>query len=830
MAFNITTTSGTVILDDLGARTFTHPTVSYDLLTEYSTVEINQSLDLQSAIDIGSITVDDGNGNSITSIHTSNSMQKPTYDPNDVEKNIFDVDNHIDGTANKVYTASEKSNLNLNTNHRTTISGNPHNLNHNNLNSIQGGEIDEYYHLTYAQYISSSGDPERTITVAQSNAQHTSIVDALTVASGLSPTESNPISINVSPGKYIEPPFSMIPYVSVIGTGGPLSTIIETNNESSHFITGSHLSMFKDVQINGPTGSGYATVYHTDEFWAPMFFWNCLIGSRGYCGIWVDGQTTSPSPTDAPAIVHMFYVGNRYIAPYLQEQFVRVTGNSYAVALNSAVMNGPPGTVQTGWHAYGQNARLRTYMCIYDMQGNGIDDSAIFADAGAHVVADACSLNGATIGIHIGPTSGGTEVSAVGTTLREELTENARKESVDSMLRISGSGDKDKFPTLNGVENVSIDILDGTEGEAGKVLLGNLSVGSENIPKESSFGGGNSHTRGMKVFTNTNLEVGTWGDITTALSSISGSTVLLFPGTGIGNTLYVGGDIEFPGVKHSITAGVVGGSMIHEYWNGSSWIVFNEMTSDSDFPYSQYGTSHMKQLGSKQVRFQDMPGWATKNLNGLNKYWIRFRISSSITTIPIGEQFKLHTHRTEINKDGFVEYFGNARQVRDLLWHQRLVDDLAGSSPANVSIQLANNITITPIDNRFIDGTTDGVGGIINVPDGLDTSKPIKLQIGWRPSTNNIGDIEFETRHAIVAEGSSVDGSISSTLQSTIVSVNNQQDIFISTIIEFNINSAIPGNLFALSIFRNATSGNLDDTFSGNVEIFYMRVTGTFWR
>jgi len=41
----------------------------------------------------------------------SGDMSKATYDPTSVEGDAFDVDNHVDGTTNKVYTATEKTKL-----------------------------------------------------------------------------------------------------------------------------------------------------------------------------------------------------------------------------------------------------------------------------------------------------------------------------------------------------------------------------------------------------------------------------------------------------------------------------------------------------------------------------------------------------------------------------------------------------------------------------------------------------------------------------------------------------------------------------------------------
>ena len=57
--FNITTTGivGSVSFADLGDRTFIHPTVDYDLESEYSLFRLLASEDIQASIDNGHITV-----------------------------------------------------------------------------------------------------------------------------------------------------------------------------------------------------------------------------------------------------------------------------------------------------------------------------------------------------------------------------------------------------------------------------------------------------------------------------------------------------------------------------------------------------------------------------------------------------------------------------------------------------------------------------------------------------------------------------------------------------------------------------------------------------
>lgn len=69
MPFLITTTgtSSTIVLNDIGGRTITHPTIDLDLELEFTKEELINSSDIKSAIDAGHITAEDANGNIITS-------------------------------------------------------------------------------------------------------------------------------------------------------------------------------------------------------------------------------------------------------------------------------------------------------------------------------------------------------------------------------------------------------------------------------------------------------------------------------------------------------------------------------------------------------------------------------------------------------------------------------------------------------------------------------------------------------------------------------------------------------------------------------------------
>jgi hypothetical protein len=71
--FKITTTGtlSPVAFGDLGARSFVHPTVDFNLYTEFSAAEIAASADVQAAITAGYITAEDENSTNIANVSSS---------------------------------------------------------------------------------------------------------------------------------------------------------------------------------------------------------------------------------------------------------------------------------------------------------------------------------------------------------------------------------------------------------------------------------------------------------------------------------------------------------------------------------------------------------------------------------------------------------------------------------------------------------------------------------------------------------------------------------------------------------------------------------------
>jgi len=133
----------------------------------------------------------------------------------------------------------------------------------------------------------------------------------------------------------------------------------------------------------------------------------------------------------------------------------------------------------------------------------------------------------------------------------------------------------------------------------------------------------------------------------------------------------------------------------------------------------------------------DLPGHVTGTVNGVNGYWARLKVSSSITASPTISLTKLGRSRVQINSDGFFEKFGRVVDLRAFpSVSLSTVDDLVSAAPANGAVQVSANIRIRAKNNQFAGNSTDGVGQLLGLPFGIDTSRPLIMRLGFVPATD----------------------------------------------------------------------------------------------
>lgn len=301
-------------------------------------------------------------------------------------------------------------------------------------------------------------------------------------------------------------------------------------------------------------------------------------------------------------------------------------------------------------------------------------------------------------------------------------------------------------------------ILDVSEDDEGLNIFGELHVGSPARPAESVFGGGDSYTNGMVIYTKT--IGGSFVDVSTAAKSASGST-FTFTELGAGAAIYIASDLyadstflKHFGIKTKLALPRIGGVIVAEYWNGTIWEGVNCMEADSDGDYYPHAKNYFQGTEGYHIRYDaklSVDSWALLDpmLSGTERYWIRFRIDSAVSQAPVFEQFKLHTSRYEINADGWVEYFGRARPIGQLPLTLAAAKPFEGNMQ-NQTIYINENLGVGYQVNKFT-AITDKMGVAGFLPFNADTSTPIKLQ--WAGLASISHTIEWTIRLGWITQG-----------------------------------------------------------------------------
>ena len=383
-------------------------------------------------------------------------------------------------------------------------------------------------------------------------------------------------------------------------------------------------------------------------------------------------------------------------------------------------------------------------------------------------------------------------------------------------------------------DSIALAFLETGDDKGISIVGGQFAVGSYLKGFESVFGEGDSHTEGMIVLTTSNGT--TFTDVTTAAKTSTGSTFAPFGGgsPGIGAAFYVGSDDSIIGLKIKQSFLVVPGTgtVAREYYNGATWSPFMIMATNADAPYESRADNIGTQIGSEQVRFGNTYGQVQTTVNGQLKYWVRFRVTSALSSDGLIEQVKLHTNRLEINADGFTEYFGAGIYPKELVVHLRTASQIEGFAPKDEAIDYTSEFSLVQTNNKMENSVIDGFGGLITIPEGMDTSKDLVFEVSYVVLGAGAGQLDLEVQSAQMQVGDLVDGThpVTQTINNFVTIPINNNNIIKRVSFSIDVEELLPGEFAAYTFKRDATPGNLNDTYVGDVAVLSIRAYGYFWK
>jgi hypothetical protein len=474
---------------------------------------------------------------------------------------------------------------------------------------------------------------------------------------------------------------------------------------------------------------------------------------------------------------------------------------------------------------------------------------AVALDNDGEVEITLLTATGSERAICCGPTGTNSKIRAVNFNMKDTSVYDLEVLAADAVIDLVGAQmDESKIHNPNGVK-INATFHGNKNGKKYQAMTGDVRIGTVNEPTNVAIGEGRYNTDTFVVFQNDNLEAGTWTDVTEEARSIEGSAFDMFAGTAAANCLYIGADTIQRGVKLNVITAVVAGDVgptdaVAEYWDGSAWVEFNFMCNESATPFYFLTTPMVNMAGKYQVRFglHGATTAAKKTLNGEEKFWCRWRIINAWSSLPELEYIKLHTNSTEINKDGFLEYFGDARPIDKLDW-SIVMTEPANSSPDNQDVYMSDKLGVGRVENRFKDNTVDRIGLNEFLPTDIDTSFPIKIKFTVIGDTGTDGDAEFVARWNFTNAGDAIyrtttaapTSSTGEQSNSTIITIEEADTSYRGEIqVSLAGTNPNPSNgqpdLVWLTIERDATGGNGNDTYPGNVTVVQMGVYYIKWR
>jgi len=475
---------------------------------------------------------------------------------------------------------------------------------------------------------------------------------------------------------------------------------------------------------------------------------------------------------------------------------------------------------------------------IIHMIGGHIDGAnvtnGIHVKNGGVAYVSATHLHSFTNAFRVG--TGGGKLYAMACDILASGTYDLLIDDSDGEMFIGGSvisREKVSFATGSSVKGMGVNR---TIGDEGTQIYGEMAVGTPEQPGESSVGEGDSYTRDMTVFSFDGTA--TWVNNSVAAASEEASTFSLWQALAAGNVAYfIHPTNRFNGLKivgGGTAADLTGGTIIWEYWNGSAWTAFNIMASDADEPKEAKAQNAFNiTTTSDQIRFNmsDLTdaNWVTTTVNAVTGFAVRVRIATGpITTVPILQRTKLGSNRIETDRLG-AEAFGTAED-RHTFW-EGTGEDLSAPSggvnaPTDLDVTISTNISYRQARSLYADGSDIRRAGTkVEVPDGIDTSRPVRLDLALITDGVSTNNIIIDVYGAPIQDGDVLGALAQIKKTITVAGTGTSQKEF-SGSAEFDISDLEPGGSFGFSINpQRSTDTNPDD-----LGVLSLRLSGFVWR
>ena len=697
-----------------------------------------------------------------------------------------------------------------------------------------GGGVFESRSEDYSALLYSVSGAHVITVGADGGARASSIEAALTLASLPPigpPSAINPVVIQVRPGVYTENnPLTVPSYVSIISTGDSNTTYVKASTATAPVFIMESYSTVAGIYIQNASGVGGAAAKGTGT--------NCIVENCGALncetGFWANGAACLSMRCVNCAVVKV---------PGYSCTYGYRADDGALLTISNSIVNGATAfsLIPKGFYVEGSGSKINisTFFSLYCVDG-------IYSDNGGVIDSDGGFIQNCTNAIRIGAVGSDSKIISLATSIENSTTYDVIIESITGHIDFSGSMNYNKRSIVSGAGFHSIGIDD--ENELLKM------TGESTIEESVNIGVPGASTDALGV----GFDVGEGGSYTTDrygveiveywaydASAVSGSRFTRYTdnaGTQLideNDAIVVGSKYPFsaPRVDINVAANVGSNSIVVEHWNGATWTGDtvcayrktdmlhrgNTIFQNVETQYIEVGTAINDDWVSDDNVLDNIPNWDY----GSDMYALRFRNNGgSLTTAMEFDSGKVRGDDFDVTDAQETVNWGRYRGTETTI---RLISDTVPSSTNPPSDEI---VTVSPnIDGvwkaKFTDGNVCSSSFKQIIPDWADTSSGITLTINMYPSDGTAGDVDITLRYVPIVDGFVFDGSATEYSADLITAASGVTKELFSVDYTFNISSFSPGDEFIVAIERDATAGNANDTYAGDIVVTGFKMTWT---
>jgi len=293
--------------------------------------------------------------------------------------------------------------------------------------------------------------------------------------------------------------------------------------------------------------------------------------------------------------------------------------------------------------------------------------------------------------------------------------------------------------------------LTSTRDAESRVVGADLVTGFPELGSALLVGEGSSYSDGIKVISTDGSETmvgsvvtgGSQTDETAAAQSRSGST-LTFQGVGVGNAIYfassrettAGAALKHWGAKVAQVAAGVDGTYAIEIWDGAAWVGVGVQASSEVETYRYSSDVFLRAASSEFLQYgiDTETTWGLATVDGAGtvigpSYWVRWRITGTVTTLPTFETVWLSPSHVQLNKLGRRRALGLALWRKTLIIGGNVFGESGGVQSGNIIVGSGGLPTgwTQNAPNSRMNSSGDAIYTQLVLPEGLCTAFPLKI-------------------------------------------------------------------------------------------------------